>query len=154
MLGTSCFKADKFTELFEDSKQRMERKNIILVSKDCTFQPNTNLERNRKAWSKAKIREASREKQEPLKRGNMPVTRTEDTSQKARSASAAAKPTQVSKPRPKSRAVVNDENVDPSTGQKLFRPKTGRSPHQRSIKSGVQLGQQLYEAHKVKMEKI
>lgn len=152
MLGTSCFKADKFTELFEESKQRMERKNILLVSKDCTFQPNTNLEKNRKAWSKAKIREASREKQAALKRGNMP--RTEDTLEKARSASAAAKPAQVSKPRPKSRAAANDENVDPSTGQKLFRPKTGRSPHQRSIKSGVQLGQQLYEGHKVKIEKI
>lgn len=154
MLSTSCFKADKFTELFEESKQRMERKNILLVSKDCTFQPNTNLMGQRKAWSKAKIREASKEKQGPLKRDNLQDTRTEDTVQKARSLSAVGKPNQVSKPRPKSRAVINDENLDPSTGQKLFRPKTGRSPHQRSIKSGVQLGKQLYEAHKVKMEKI
>jgi len=117
MLSTSCFKADKFTELFEDSKQRMERKNILLVSKDCTFQPNSNLDRRRKAWSKAKIREAFTEKQGNLKRDNLQAPRTEDTTEKAPSLSAAAKPTQVSKPLPKSRAPVNDENVDPSTGQ-------------------------------------
>jgi hypothetical protein len=37
MLGTSCFKADKFSELFEESKERQERKNMVLLSKDCTF---------------------------------------------------------------------------------------------------------------------
>jgi hypothetical protein len=42
-----------------------------------------------------------------------------------------------------------DENIDPATGQPLFKPQTGRSPHGRAYFVDTQkIGEHLYGYHK------
>lgn len=60
---------------------------------------------------------------------------------------------------PQSKKLAGDANIDPKTGQPLFRPQTGRSPknHARRISTGdgakQSIGDHLYGQHKTLLAK-
>jgi hypothetical protein len=47
----------------------------------------------------------------------------------------------------------HDENIDPVTGRPYFRPVTGRSPKNRPVDAKFNLGEHLYNNHKMIQEK-
>ena len=132
----------KFQELYDEARQRRERQeriNSACLDKECTFRPR--LVTKDSKLSKTVLQECgdnSPKENKMLQNSSLSVV-FERLSHMARN-----EKRNLHRGHSVLLASSNAENIDPKTGQPLFRPQTGRSPKLPRELSKTSIGEHLY----------
>lgn len=138
----------KFQELYDEARQRRERQERVssaCLDKECTFRPR--LVTKDSKLSKTVLQECAEPDNSPkdntMLRNNSSSVVFERLSHMARN-----EKRNLHLGHSVLLASSNAENIDPKTGQPLFRPQTGRSPKLPRELSKTSIGEHLYQQRK------